>query len=252
MFRKHQKILLLASLLTVSASSTAATIAFTDEASYMAALGSYAYNTSYEGFENDAAWGSVRSTIIGGFNTATSITSNGINWSSNTSNGGITTGNGAALYGNWGVYSYPHGDYTNHLNDGYCNTPGNCGDGFTGTSASTLYGIGGWITTNTPFASIALFIDGASVDFGETCDLLGDCIGNDIIGSDYSFFGVINTAGFNGFEFREMEGTLGDAKYIFADDFIIATAVTPVPVPAALPLFSAGLGLIAFLARRKK
>ena len=42
----------------------------------------------------------------------------------------------------------------------------------------------------------------------------------------FQFFGVIDTrlAGFSRFEFRELEGTNGDAKYIYADEFAFGRA----------------------------
>ena len=43
----------------------------------------------------------------------------------------------------------------------------------------------------------------------------------------------------------EISGTLADATYDFE-------AVTPVPVPAALPLLLAGLGGLGLAARRKR
>jgi hypothetical protein len=36
------------------------------------------------------------------------------------------------------------------------------------------------------------------------------------------------------------------------DTVSVNGAVVPVPIPAALPLFAAGLGIVTFLARRKK
>jgi len=68
-----------------------------------------------------------------------------------------------------------------------------------------------------------------SVGFGETCDPPDseNCYSNSTIGTAKQFFGVIDEAGFERFEYRELEGKLeidgGDIKYIFADDFSFAT-----------------------------
>ena len=67
-----------------------------------------------------------------------------------------------------------------------------------------------------------LIVDEAA---GETCDPPGseNCYGNSTIGTTPRFFGVIDTDGFERFEYREMEGKLeidgGDIKYIYSDDF---------------------------------
>ena len=60
------------------------------------------------------------------------------------------------------------------------------------------------------------------IDLGETCDTDGEnCVDNAIIGTQPEFFGVIDSDGFAAFEFRELEGTIDDAKYIFTDDLHI-------------------------------
>ncbi|MBT8440002.1 MAG: DUF5011 domain-containing protein, partial [Gammaproteobacteria bacterium] len=41
------------------------------------------------------------------------------------------------------------------------------------------------------------------------------------------FMGVIDTAGINAFEYRELEGKVGQFLYIFGDDFTFATSATP-------------------------
>ncbi len=214
-----------------TAVSRADIIPFTDQASYSAMLSSLGYGSRRERFEDDAAWGSVRTTISGGPQTAPSITNLGITWQANNTNSQVTTGSGAARTGQWGFFTLPHGD------------PPLIGDGFTGTSAETIYGVGGWIRTNTPPAGISLWLDiglpGATqVDFG----------GNDVLSDgSHAFFGVINTDGFTRFDYLETEFDLDELKFIFADDFTFATII-PEPGPALL--LAAVCGVVLFWRNR--
>jgi len=163
------------------------------------------------------------------------------------------------IYGN---FSFPDGSYDSSNPDCFIDGGGQCGDGFRGSADSGLFlGIGGYISTNTPPASIGLFLGNFPsnlVDFGETCDSNGEnCISNAAIGTSPKFFGVIDALGFNKFEFRELEGKLeiggGDIKFISADDFSFAQSSIPsVPLPAALPLFGTGLALMGFIGWRRK
>ncbi len=208
---------------------------YTSQLSYLQALQSLGHTILREDFENDAVWGDVRSTIVGGFHTAPSVTSQGLTWSSNFAGGEITTGDGAARRGTWGFYAYPHGSYATGAD---CTLPGACGDGFVGTSANGMFAMGGWIQTNTPPADLNLFLDGVRFDFGAAGQL----------DTSYAFFGAISDAPFRRFEFREMEGSGDEAKYIFADDFFFA--LSPVPEPSTYALMLAGLGLVGWAARR--
>ncbi len=192
---------------------------FTDEASYLGTLHSLGYQSIFEGFEDDAAWGTVRTTV-GGQQTAPSITNQGITWTSNVVSGEITTGGGPARTGDWGFFALPHGDPANGI-----------GDGFVGNSDITLFGVGGWIETNTPPAGISLLLDGVAVDFD----------GNDALGNSHAFFGAIDTAGFTRFDYLETEFGGDELKLIFADDFTFAVAV-PEPSSFAAFLISACLG----------
>jgi hypothetical protein len=224
---------------------SASPVAYTDQATYLQALSSLGLSYVHEGFESHAVWGNYRSSVVGGFHAADSVTGKGVTWTSNFPGGGVTTSEGAAEHGNWGMYSYPHGSYTSPPAGVDCSVPGSCGDGFVGAAATgTFYAVGGLIDTNTPYATLGMFLGGYPtnpVDFGETCNSNNDCVSNATIGTAKTFFGVIDTAGFSRFEFRELEGTASDMKYIFADDFYIAGSATVVPLPESLWLLGSGL-----------
>ena len=210
------KTLLIAALLFwIAGTAPAEVTKYTDEAAYRAALTTGGYSTFSEGFENDAVWGSVRSSVLG-TNSAPNISSMGVIWTSNhTATNDITTGSGAAKTGNWGIFDPDHGVATGTL--AQCEVdmpPPECffHDGITGSGepgTGTLHGVGGWIRTNTPFARINVILDGATTVEFENIQL----------GTTFLFFGLIDSNGFNSFEIRETEGAVGDEKFIFADDF---------------------------------
>lgn len=230
------KLLPLFLAMALPVASQASVTVYTNQNAYLAALGGVGLDVLYEGFEDDAAWGDVRTTFpIGGFNTASSVESQGLVWSSNFPGGGITTGNGAYHSGSWGFYSYPHGSYGTGAS---CTIPGECGDGFVGTASQGLYAIGGWIDSNTPPAEVSLFLDGVEYTFGAAGSV-----------SNFVFLGAISTTPFTTFEYREMEGLWDEAKYLFADQFYFALA--PVPEPGTWAMMLAGLGLMLPLARRR-
>ena len=223
-------------LLCMAVESRAEVTIYINEAAYLSDLSALNLVAIHEGFEEDTAWGSVRTTVVDGQITAPSITNLGITWTANNDTSEVTTGSGPALTGDWGFFVLPHGDFATGTN---CDVPGVCGDGFEGTSAQPIFGVGGWIETNTPPAELGLFIDGVQVDFG------GDGAGGDanVLGTAHKFFGAIDTEGFTQFEFREMEGTIGDQKFIFADDFTLAV----VPEPNSLLLLTTGLAILGVI-----
>jgi hypothetical protein len=215
--------------LMLCANCLAAPVEYIDKTEFLNALAALGLEAVHEGFENDDTWGHVRSGIPGGFNTASAVTSLGLTWTANNLSSSITTGEGPARTGIYGFYSYPHGSYGNPDPGTDCLIPGDCGDGFRGRAVDEmLYAVGGWVDTNTPFAKLGLFLGeypDNPVDFGETCDPPDseNCFDNAIINTTPEFFGVIDKAGFELFEYRELEGKLeiddGDIKLIFADDF---------------------------------
>jgi hypothetical protein len=183
------------------------------EASYLAKLSDLGYvNAFHESFEG-VAWDIARSPI-----TVPGVLSQGITWTTNhpTTNE-ITTGNGAARSGLWGVFDPEHGVATGTVTE--CdvdNPPVHClpYDGFSGSSPDVLYGVGGYITGITG-ANVDIILDGVPHNAGK------------VTVPGYHFMGVIDTAGFNTFEYRELDGKVGQFLYIFGDDFTIATSATP-------------------------
>ena len=190
--------LTLSAILILGTTTRAQLVAYTDENAFLSALSGMGVPAVHEGFEDDAVWGGVRSTVVGGSMTAPSVSNLGITWTSNSVNNAVTTSNGAAKSGQWGFYSLPHGDYANGITDGIL-----------GTGDQPLVAIGGWVRTNTPFAKMDLELDGVPVGFGAAAAL----------GTQYEFFGAIDPNGFSQFHFVEQEGTIGDQKFVFFDDF---------------------------------
>jgi hypothetical protein len=205
-------------------------VVYLDQDEFITAISGLGYNAVHEGFESDAAWGSVRSSIVGGTFTAPEISHRGVRWTANNMISGITTGEGPVRTGTWGFFTLPHGNYTDPNSD--CLAPEECGDGWRGAAVEGEFvAIGGWVETNTPFAKLGLYLGNYPVnpvDLGETCDPPDseNCFSNSVVTTQHQFWGVIEPAGFTNFEFRELEGKLeidgGDIKYIFADDFWFA------------------------------
>ena len=185
------------------------------EASYLAKLAELGYSTFQEGFESDAAWGSVREP-----EKALSVVSQGIAWQTNHPGtpafNQITTGDGRARTGLWGVYDPDHGYATGTPEA--CNIPTpDClfKDGFTGTRQpgwSTLFGVGGFFTGQAQPKLVMILDGGAPIALGG------------LFAGGEQFFGVIDIAGFTSFRVEETDGKVGQERYVFGDDFIIATS----------------------------
>jgi PKD repeat protein len=212
--KAHRPLFAAAALLGLLVSSAQAVITtYTDETAYQIELLRLGYTTVTESFEDDAAWGTVRTTVSGPM-TAPSISSQGITWTHNfpeVAGNNITTGSGPARTGNYGFFALPHGNYLS----GPCTVPGHCADGFIGTtpSGTLMYAVGGWISSNQAKIGVYLDDDPTLIGFGG--------VG---LTNAPAFFGVIDTDGFNQFKFQEQEGTKEDANYVFSDDFTIALA----------------------------
>lgn len=95
-------------------------------------------------------------------------------------------------------------------------------DGFTGVRQAgegVLHGVGGFFT-GTSGANIAVVLDGTlKVDLGRLPD------------PEFYFFGVIDAGatGFTTFEFRELDGKVGQERRIFADDFTLLVGTLDLP-----------------------
>jgi hypothetical protein len=191
-------------VLLVAAIANAQVVPYTDEAAFLTELSNLGYLTVTEGFEDDAVWGDVRTTVPGGPQTAPSVTSQGITWSANNPASGVTTGSGPARTGEWGFFELPHGDPTAGIHDGWIMT-----------GSTPLYAVGGWIETNTFGARVNLVLDGVTVvDFEDTP-----------LDYAHQFYGVISTEGFLSCEVVETEAVPGDQWfYIFGDDFTFGVA----------------------------
>jgi hypothetical protein len=193
------------------------------ESSYTAKLAELGYGTFLEGFEG-TEWDGVRLTFDT-TNSAAEIISQGIRWTSNhPGTNDITTGSGAARTGSWGGYDPLHGYATGTVLG--CNTdpvpdplPINClyHDGLSGTilpGGDALQGVGGYIT-GSQGDNIAIILNGTTqINLGKLPD------------AGFHFLGVIDAtvSGFTGFEFRELDGKVGQRRFIFGDDFRIATS----------------------------
>ncbi|MGR8922099.1 MAG: hypothetical protein ACU85V_20975, partial [Gammaproteobacteria bacterium] len=210
-----------AALVLAAGAAHAAVLRFTDETDYRAAIDAMGYARLVESFEDDAVWGAARSPAV-----AAAVASKGITWSSNHSVNGVSTSNGPVKAGEWGFYSLPHGVFSNDMKAS-CMTRGICGDGFVGTSARTLYGIGGWIKTAGGNTAFSVFLDGSTAP---------SVLEDEAVNVAFSFFGLIDTDGFSAFRYQEMEfgyfekddvpGVFewNDLQYLFADKFTFAAA----------------------------
>jgi len=185
------------------------------EAPFLTKIADLGFLSFQEGFEDDLAWGSVRST-----DTAPSVLSQGIVWQTNhpdpPASNEITTGSGPARTGLWGVYDPEHGYATGSSTE--CdvdNPPTYClfKDGFTGTNdpgETPLFAVGGYFTGSALPNLVVILDGGPPISLGR------------VYVGDHQFFGVIDTGGLTSFRFEETDGKLGQARLVFADDFTFA------------------------------
>ena len=105
-------------LIALTPAASAQVLTFGDEGAFLAALTAHNLVPVQESFEDDVAWGAVRSSIVGGSFMAPSVTSAGVTWAANNAGSGITTGSGPARTGAWGFFQLPHGDPAGNIRDG--------------------------------------------------------------------------------------------------------------------------------------
>ncbi len=189
-----------------------------NESAFLAEVTAAGYAVLEEGFEDDDAWGAVRTPAR-----LPSVVSQGIEWRSNhpdpPAENSISTTSGPPRSGLWAVYDPDHGYATG--SPSFCDVddpPESClyHDGVTGTlvsGAGTLHAVGGYFT-GTYGANLGILIDGGAP--------IG---GGHIVGGPHQFFGVVDhrPTGFTTFELRELDGKVGQALYVFGDDFRIGT-----------------------------
>jgi hypothetical protein len=208
------------------------------EAAFLAKAAALGHPSFSEGFEDDALWGLARSPI-----TVPSVRSRGFEWRANDFDlshvdppqppppppNEITTGSGPARTGQWGLFDLEHGYATGiPVQCDVDGPPLHClyHDGFTikrEAGSSPLYGAGGYFT-GTFGANVAIVLDGAWQN------PIG---GGKLSGGGHQFFGVIDAGplGFTEVQFRETDGKVGQALFIFGDDFTLL-AQPAVRVPA--------------------
>jgi hypothetical protein len=153
----------------------------------------------------------------------------------------ITTGSGAALTGQWGIYDPAHGYATGTSFACDVDMPEDAclfHDGFTGIrepELGALNGVGGFLDGFFG-ANVAIILDGDEAN----------PIAGGTLGGPHRFVGVIDAdpVGFRRFEFRELDGKVGQQLLVFGDDFTVLGDPPPVP---ALPVAGV-LGLGAVLA----
>lgn len=264
--------------LSGSNSGNAAVFTFTDETAYLDKLATLNYGRWSENFEG-AAWESLRTTRDVGYHpsyqVAATATSQGITWNGPSYRSPITTeqrfhplpGETATAYtaNAWALTAVTrrNGDL----------------DAFQGSSAITLYGVGGWFDSLSgykydedsqsylPKGHMFVSLNGSSTynDFGAG----GDTDPNKLINAiaydkPPRFFGIIDTAGFNSFNFVSDQLTLTDAggfpgetsepgfygPVVYADNFTFAAAPA-VPEPEVWKDILAGLLLMGIGSARR-
>ncbi len=188
-----------------------------NETAFLALVSASGYATFREGFEDDVVWGDVRTPL-----SSPGVSSRGILWQSNhpdpPASNEISTTPGPPHSGLWAIYDPNHGYATgSELACDVDDPDPEClhHDGFTGISelgTGSLHGVGGYID-GTWGANVVILLDG------------GLPVGGGKVDSGQHFLGVIDTrlAGFTRFEYREVDGKVGQANFIFGDDFILVT-----------------------------
>jgi hypothetical protein len=228
-----------------------------NETAFPAKAAEFGHPRFYEGFEDNEAWGSVRSP-----NSALTASHLGIEWRANDFDpthtdppappapplNQITTGSGAARSGLWEAYDPLHGyawgtptQFDVDMPQDHCRHH----DGLTirrEAGLTPLYGMGGYFSG----------IHGANVGFVLDGDFLNPIGGGKLVVGPSVFFGVIDAGptGFTELQFRELDGKIGQSLFLWADDFTILAESSAIAVPALSPHALLGLGLVLMLTAR--
>jgi hypothetical protein len=181
------------------------------------------YSTFFEGFSG-SMWDAARSTIVGGPHVATSIVSKDITWRSSDGDY-ITTADSAYGVTEWNLYSKGGSPQ-----EGLHAVPAT----IIGQSATTLYGIGMWVSGGPPGkGKLHLIIDDTydlkfqqitGYENGDPEEPMKETLR---LTSGKQFFGAIVPQGFTKFQLLEVSGALEDQVLMWASDFIFAGPWTP-------------------------
>lgn len=191
---------------------------YTDEATYLAALG--AYDILHESFES-GDWTSARSS-----SSLPSVTNNGITWAPL-----AEAGAGASL--STAGFDFHDGAYEMFTLDGP--TSHAFPDGYTLSSATTLYGVGAWFRGTD--AKLSFTLDGSTI-----VDFTGM---ERTFSPIYKFLGFISTDGFNSLEIRTSDEIGYERNIFWSDDFHIGVQTGAVPPPGGVP--SPGVPLLLLI-----
>jgi hypothetical protein len=225
------------------------------EGAFLAMAAAAGFPSFQEGFEDDAVWGAARSPA-----SLPRVSSRGFEWRANDFDpthlvspfppslppNEIMTGSGPARTGMWGIFDIEHGyspgsegQCDTEFPDAYCFYH----DGMTVAAESgtgPFHGVGGYFA-GSGSADVAIVVD---ADWENP-------IGGGPAGiGPHRFFGIIDIGplGFSEVQFREVDGRVSDAFFIFADDFtILAEPVIP-QVAAMDDLSRSGLGILLLVA----
>ena len=213
--------------LIVTGSAHSAVTVYTNEATYLAALTALGYPIVSEGFENNTVWAASRGSITAP-GQAASVLDQGLVWQSNLAGNGVGTdnfrGQGTSSFR---FFSSPHGKVFDANMQNGCdaaaviNVPAVCwqNDGWTINPAqtrATLFGVGGWFYSASGAAKLTYLLDGV--------DIIANNTNRDghRITTTWSFFGVIDTAGFSKVEVREMAGKAKAEQFVYGDSFSVS------------------------------